>query len=349
MNYVDFRSDTVTMPTPAMRTAMANAQLGDDVYGEDPTINALQEQAAQLLGKEAALFVASGTMGNVASVLTHATRGEEVIMGVDSHIFNYEAGSVSTLGGVFPHPLPTDEHGCMDLAQVTKAIRPDDEHFTRTKLICVENSYGAKSGTPLPLAYLAGIHGIAQKHQLKVHMDGARFFNSAVALNLPASDIAQYADSVSFCLSKGLCCPVGSLICGTESFIREARRIRKSLGGGMRQAGVLAAPGIIALSEMIERLADDHTHAKQLAEGLAQIPGIQIKPEMVKTNIIFFELAEDVPYSAPQLAEKVRENAGILIGAESGKGFRAITHYWIQESDIINLLSAIREVLKLVV
>ncbi len=345
MNSIDFRSDTVTLPTPAMRQAMMEAPLGDDVYGEDPTVNALQEQAAALLGKEAGLLVASGTMGNVVSVLAHANRGDEAILGRDSHLLNAETGSLATLGGIVPQALSTDDAGQMDLAELSAAIRPDNEHYAHTQLICVENSYGSKCGAPLSLSYLAGIYDIAKKYNLKVHMDGARLFNAAVATNTAAADIVKYADSVSFCLSKGLSCPIGSVICGSEAFIKKARRIRKSLGGGMRQAGIFAAAGLVALSENIERLADDHAHAQLLANGLNQIPGIVIEPERIKTNIVMFELAAESPFTAAQLVAWAEEHAGIKFGAIGEKRFRAITHYWVGEREVNALLSAIREAL----
>ncbi|MCA9939820.1 MAG: low-specificity L-threonine aldolase [Anaerolineales bacterium] len=344
MDKIDFRSDTVTWPTPEMRRAMAEAPVGDDVYGEDPTVNHLEAMAAERVGKEAALFVASGTMGNLIAILTHAGRGDEAILGQDAHINCWEAGGMAALGGVIPYALPTDEWGRMDLAQVEAAIRPDDPHCPRTRLILVENSYGARNGAPVPLDYLAGIGAIARRHGLATHMDGARLFNAAVALGVPASTVTRSIDSVSFCLSKGLCAPVGSLLCGSAAFIRQARRVRKVLGGGMRQAGVLASAGIIALTYMVDRLALDHQNAAALARGLAQIPGIRLNPAQVRTNIVFFDLAPDAPLTAPQIAERLcRQN--IWIGAESERSFRVVTHYWIGPREIELLLSALEEIM----
>lgn len=344
MQKIDFRSDTVTIPTPTMREAMAKAPVGDDVYGEDPTVNELEALAAQMSGKEAALFVASGTMGNLTAILTHAQRGDEAILGADAHVFRWEAGGMSVLGGITPLPLPTDDQGRMDLGQIQAGIRWDDPHEPRSRLVLLENSYGAKNGYPLPLDYFAGVQAIAQEHGLVTHLDGARLFNAAVALNLPAQSITQYVDSVSFCLSKGLCAPVGSLLCGSRTFIHQARRVRKLLGGGMRQAGVLASAGIIALTQMIERLSDDHLHAQYLAQGLAQIPGIIISPEKIKTNIIFFQLAPEQPLTAPQVAERLRQE-NIWVGAEDRRTFRVVTHYWLGKMEINQLLSGLSQIL----
>ena len=272
MDRIDFRSDTVSWPTPKMREAMANAHVGDDVYGEDPTVNQLEALAAEKVGKEAGLFVSSGTMGNLIAILAHTTRGDEAIMGHDAHTIRSEAGGMATLGSVVPKPLPTDQFGKMDLDALNTAVSPDNEHFPNTSLILVENSYGMKQGYPIEPAYYEDMREIANQHELIVHMDGARLFNSAVAQNIPATEITQHIDTVTFCLSKGLSAPAGSVLCGDQAFIKKARRARKSLGGGMRQAGILAAAGIISLTEMIERLEDDHRRAKNLANGLATIP-----------------------------------------------------------------------------
>jgi threonine aldolase len=346
MQQLDFRSDTVTHPTPAMRQAMANAPLGDDVYGEDPTVNALETKAAAMLGKEAGLFVASGTMGNIASCLAHANRGEEAILGEDAHIYLWETGSLASLGGIVPHTLPTDELGRMDLTRVAEAVRGSDDHHPETKLICVENSYGAKNGMPVPLAYFAGIRQIADTHNLVVHMDGARLFNAATALGAPVADVVANVDSVSFCLSKGLCAPVGSIICGSRDFIRKARRVRKSLGGGMRQAGVLAAAGLIALDEIVPRLNEDHVRAQRLAQGLATIEGVVIDPACIQTNIVMFQLTKDVALQAWEVRKLVKENAGILLGSNGKNGFRACTHYWINDEAVDLLLSTLEEILR---
>lgn len=344
MDKIDFRSDTVTWPTPAMRQAMATAVVGDDVYSEDPTVRELEQLAAAKVGMEAALFVASGTMGNLAAILSHAGRGDEAIVGEDAHTYKWEAGGMAALGGVVPHPLRTDYAGRMALAEIQDAICEDDQHLPRSRLILLENSYGERGGYPIPPAYFANVKAIAAQHGLAVHLDGARLFNTAVALNFSATAITQHVNSVSFCLSKGLCAPVGSLLCGSADFIYRARRVRKQLGGGMRQAGVLAAAGIVALNEMIERLATDHAHAQQLAQGLAQIPGILIDPAQVKTNIIFFDLADEVPFSAGEITRALSAQ-NIWLGAPGPRRFRAVTHYWVGEVQVEQLLAGLRQLL----
>jgi len=345
MDRIDFRSDTVSWPTPAMREAMARARVGDDVYGEDPTVNELEALAAARVGKEAGLFVASGTMGNLVAVLAHAGRGDEAILGADCHIISWEAGSIAALGGVVPRPLPTDSFGRLDPAAVAGAVREDDPHLPQSRLVLVENSYGAKHGYPLPPAYFADIAAVARANRLAVHMDGARLFNAAVAQNIAAAEITRHVDSVTFCLSKGLCAPVGSVLCGSTAFIHRARRMRKALGGGMRQAGVLAAAGIVALNEMIERLGDDHANARRLAEGLARLPGVRVDVDRVRTNMVFFELADDVPLAAEEVADRLRETAGVWVGTNGPRGFRAVTHYWIDADDVRVFLSGLDDVL----
>lgn len=344
MDRIDFRSDTVSWPTPHMRAAMADAQVGDDVYGEDPTVNALEALAAAKLGKEAGLFVASGTMGNLVGLLTHAGRGDEVIIGQDNHVMMWEAGSVAAFGGIFPHVLPTDRYGRLNLESVDAAVRSDDPHLPRTRLIHVENSYGDKCGYPIAVDYFAAIRKIADRHNLAVHMDGARLFNAAVALDVDVSEITQHVDSVTFCLSKGLCAPVGSIICGSADFIYAARRTRKALGGGMRQAGILAAAGIVALNEMIERLSEDHRHARLLAEGLATIPGIQLDSDMVRTNMVFFSLTDEVMLPAKEITARL-EAENIWIGANGRRKFRVVTHYWINDDHVNRLIDTLRSIL----
>lgn len=346
MDRLDFRSDTVTWPTQAMRRAMAEARVGDDVYGEDPTVNALEEKAAAMVGMEAGLFVASGTMGNLVAILTHAGRGEEAIVGARSHTITYEAGGMAALGGVIPRVLPTDDYGQMDIDQLRKAIGDDDPHHARTRLILLENTFGAANGYPLPAAYFAAVSQIAREDGLSVHIDGARFFNAITALDIEAAAITQFADSLSFCLSKGLCAPVGSVLCGSHNFIHRARRARKILGGGMRQAGVLAAAGLIALDEMVPRLHEDHALARRLAEGLPQIPGLNLAGPEVKTNIVYFELNDNLTIDQEYVARRLREEANIWIDAFGPKNFRAVTHYWISARDVDQLLGVLRKILK---
>lgn len=342
MNIVDLRSDTVTKPTPAMWAAMANANVGDDVYGEDPTVNKLEAMAAERMGKEAALFVVSGTMGNLAALLAHCRRGDEAIIGDKSHTFLYEQGGMAALGGIMPHTVPNQMEGTLCLSDVRDAIRGDDDHFPRTRLICLENTSNTCNGTPLTPWYMARIADVAREHGVKIHVDGARIFNAAAALGVDARDLVKDADSVTFCLSKGLCAPVGSVLCGSRAFIQEARRARKVLGGGMRQAGVIAAAGVVALEQMTERLVEDHARAKRLAAGLADMPGVMVEP--VFTNILYFSLAPQVTLTTDEVAARLREY-GILINPRSGRTFRAVTHYWIDDEGIERTLKALREIL----
>lgn len=329
-----------------MREAMARAAIGDDVYGEDPTVNELEALAAEMTGKEAGLFVASGTMGNLVAILSHATRGEEAILGNDSHVFSWEAGSMAALGGVTPYPLPTDAIGRMNPAAIAAAVRDDDPHLPVTRLVLVENSYGGKHGYPLPPEYFAAVRAVADEFRLATHMDGARLFNAAVAQNLDARALTQHVDSVTFCLSKGLCAPVGSVVCGSREFIYKARRMRKALGGGMRQAGIIAAAGIVALNDMVDRLCDDHAHARLLAGGLAAMPGVVLDPDMVRTNMVFFELADDVPLSSGEIADSMAREANVYVGTNGPRGFRAVTHYWIGPEEVQTFLDALSTALK---
>ncbi len=342
MNIVDLRSDTVTKPTPAMWEAMANAEVGDDVYGEDPTVKKLEALAAERMGKEAAVFVVSGTMGNLAALLAHCQRGDEVIVGDKNHTFLYEQGGMAALGGIIPHTVPNQMEGTLCLSDVRDAIRGNDDHFPRTRLICLENTSNTCNGIPLTPWYMERIFEVAREHSLKIHVDGARIFNAAAALNVDVRELVKRADSVTFCLSKGLCAPVGSVLCGSAEFITEARRARKALGGGMRQAGVIAAAGVIALEQMTERLGEDHARAKRLAEGLAEMPTVMVEP--VFTNILYFSLAPQVTLTADEVAARLREY-GILIGPRSARTFRAVTHYWIDDEGIERTLKALREIL----
>jgi threonine aldolase len=345
MDKIDFRSDTVSWPTPAMRQAMANAPIGDDVYGEDPSVNELERLAAAKVGKEAGMFVASGTMGNLTAILAHATRGDEAIIGVNNHVYRSEAGGMAVLGGITSRVLPTDKFGRMDLAEVAAAVRADDPHYPRSRLICLENSYGAAAGYPIEPDYFAHMRQVADENNLAIHLDGARLFNAAVALNVDARQLTDPVDSVTFCLSKGLSAPVGSVVCGSAEFIHKARRVRKSVGGSMRQAGFMAAAGIVALHEMIERLADDHDHARLLAEGLSQIPGIEVDMELVKTNMVFFSLRRDVPCTANDIAQKLGEEANIWVGGRGPRHFRAVTHYWIGEAEVALFVETLSDIM----
>jgi threonine aldolase len=327
-----------------MRAAMANAELGDDVFGEDPTVNRLEEIAATRMNKPAALFVASGTMANLVALLTHCGRGDEVIVGDKAHSFINEVGGMAALGGIHPRPVPNQPDGTLALADIQNALRGDNVHWPRTRLIALENTHNACNGAPLAPAYLWSVHALAHARGLKIHTDGARIFNAAVALGVPVTELTRYTDTISFCLSKGLSAPVGSLLCGSREFIAEARRHRKMVGGGMRQAGVLAAAGIVALETMVERLADDHANARFFAEQLADIPGIELEPAQIKTNIVFFDVQPNV-VSAPELSRQL-ERAGVLILSMSETRLRAVTHYGIERADVEESLAAVRRVLQ---
>lgn len=340
MGPIDLRSDTLTLPSREMRAAMAEAELGDDVFAEDPTINRLQEMAAERLGKEAALFTASGTQSNLVALLTHCGRGAEVIVGEEAHILFFEQGGAWALGGIGLRPVRNDARGRLDLAEARAKIRPDDEHFPRTGLIAVENTHNRCGGTVLDEEDLASVRQLADDHGLPVHMDGARIFNAAIALGVSAASLAAYADSVCFSLSKGLGCPVGSVICGERDFIREARRNRKVLGGGMRQAGVLAAAGIYALENMVDRLSEDHENARLAADGLRELPGVRLDPEP-QTNLIYFSIEGwDTGVFVERLAAK-----GVLCFDEGRRRIRWVTHYGIGRGDIDEALARTRDVI----
>lgn len=332
-NFIDFRSDTVTLPTEEMRTAMFNAPLGDDVYGEDPTVNKLERIAAELLGKESAVFVPSGTMGNLSAILTHCGRGDELILGNLSHTFLYEAGGVSALGGIHPRTIPNQDDGTLDLKDIEDAIRGDDPHFPTTRLICLENTHNRCGGAVLTPEYTQAVAELAEENDLKVHLDGARIFNAAAALNVPAFELARPVNSVTFCLSKALCAPVGSVLCGTEKFIARARRARKILGGGMRQAGVIAAAGIVALETMVDRLSEDHIKARTLADGIDGLSGLHIEKVLRPSNMVYLKLSSQSGFSVTELVEKLRAE-GVLIGVAGKDRLRLVTHYWISEEDI---------------
>jgi len=340
MRTIDFRSDTQTLPSPNMLKAIQTAKLGDDVTHEDPTVNDLEKFGAELLGKEASVLVSSGTMGNLIGVLIHCNRGEEVIAGAMSHICRGEAGGVSVLGGVAIQPINTAPDGTLPIEDIESAIKPDDYHFPITKLISVENTHNATGGKPLTASYMNKIKSLAQKHNLKTHVDGARLFNAAIALETPVKELVRDAETVSICLSKGLSAPVGSLLCGSEEDIVKARRIRKMLGGGMRQAGIIAAAGKIALTEMVERLAEDHSNARKLALGLAEINGIEIEPEELPTNLVFFKVPEG---RSKEFATKLEEK-GIKVGEREDSRWRLVTHYGITSDDIDYSLEVINTV-----
>ena len=344
MKTIDLRSDTVTLPTPAMREAIYNAELGDDVFGEDPTTIRLEKMAAERMGKEAAMLVVSGTMGNLVCILTHCKRAEEVILGDRSHTFLYEAGGISALGGIHPHTITNQSDGTMRLEEIEAAIRDDNVHFPRTRLICLENTHNRCNGAALSLEYMKAVAELAKNRGLMVHLDGARIFNAAAALQVDVKELTCYADSVSFCLSKGLSAPVGSVICGSKEFVAEARRNRKVLGGGMRQCGIIAAAGITALDEMVDRIADDHANAQRLAQGIARIPGLFIEPERVQTNIVYFDIVSRQIKTEELLSQL--GNKGIKILLLGPSRFRAVTHYGINAEDIDFTLSALGEIME---
>ena len=337
---IDLRSDTVTKPSPEMRKAMANAEVGDDVYKGDPTVNKLEEKAAELFGKEDAIFVSSGTQGNLVSVLSQANRGDEILLGDICHIFGSEAGGVSVLGGVVMYPLKTNPDGTIDEERITEAVKPDDYHKPSTKLFAFENTHGGVSGMPISKESSDKMALAAKKAGLRVHMDGARIFNASVALNTSVKDLTEHVDSATFCLSKGLSCPVGSIIVGEKDQIAEARRIRKLLGSAMRQVGVLAACGIIALDNMIDRLADDHENAKKLAIGLSEISKVEINPDNIHTNLVKFKVPENKGFEG---SDKLKD-FGILING-SYTELRMVPHYGIESEHIDTTISSMSKVM----
>jgi threonine aldolase len=341
---IDLRSDTVTLPTAAMREAIYRAEVGDSMRGEDPTFNRLEDLAAERMGKAAALFVTSGTMGNLVAVLAHCERGDEMITGDLAHVFLYESGGASALGGIQPRPIPNQPDGTLLPDQIEAAVRPDAAHLPRSRLIALENSHNRCGGAAIPPDYFAAVREVADRNGLKVHLDGARLFNATVALGVDPREIVQHVDSITFCLSKGLSAPVGSLLCGDMDFIYRAHRVRQMLGGGLRQAGIVAAAGIVALETMVDRLAEDHVRARRLAEGIAAIPGFVIDAGSVQTNIVNFDLGEDVAITGPQVLDRLREK-GVLIIYAPERGFRAVTHCWIDDDDIETALAALGEVM----
>ncbi len=335
---VDLRSDTVTQPSPEMRRAIYEAELGDDVYRDDPTVNALEEKAAAMLGKEEGLFVTSGTQGNLVSMLAHAQRGEEVVVGDQSHIFRNEAGGASVLGSLFLFPIKTNEIGFLEPDDIRAATNPDDYHVPPTRLLCIENTHNHSNGQPLNQQQVRAMADAAREGGMLVHVDGARLFNAAISLGVDASELIEPVDSATFCLSKGLSCPIGSVVVGDSDFIDRARRWRKMLGAGMRQVGVVAAAGIYALDHMIERLAEDHDNASKLAFGLAEIEALRLNPDRVKTNIVYFNVP---PGSGRAISARMRER-GISV-SPGDPVMRMVTHYGISSEDIDYTLMAMRE------
>jgi len=345
MEPIDLRSDTVTKPTPEMREAMAEAEVGDDVFRDDPTVIHLEELAAGIVGKETALFVPSGTMGNLIALLVHCQRGEEAIVGSLSHIYLNEAGGMAALGGISPCPVQNQKDGTLALEDIRASIRSEDVHHPITRLICLENTQNICGGIPLTSEYTRQVGDLAREQGLRLHVDGARIFNSAVAQNVSVRDLVDPADSVMFCLSKGLAAPVGSILAGSQKFINRARHVRKMLGGGMRQVGILAAAGIISLEKMTKRLADDHLRARKLAEGLRQNLGVLLDPGSPHTNMIYFNLADHVKENAQAVTEKMKEH-GVLLDPDGSRRFRLVTHYWIDDDAVEKAVHAFDRVLR---
>ncbi|MDQ3614077.1 MAG: low-specificity L-threonine aldolase [Chloroflexota bacterium] len=335
---LDFRSDTITRPTAAMRQAMADAIVGDDQYGEDPTVNRLEALAAQMVGKEAAVYVPSGTMGNVSAMMARCGRGDEAILGDESHIYWFESGSPAALGGITQFILPTEVDGTIDPTRIELAIRVDRSGYPRTQVICIENTHNRRSGRVLPLSYMREVAQISSRHNVPVHLDGARIFNAAAALGVGVPEITAHVDSVQFCLSKALAAPVGSVVAGSADFIERVRRQRKLLGGAMRQAGVIAAAGIVALETMVDRLPEDHVRAKRLAASLARIAGVTLDPEGVQTNIVVFQV--DGSIDQTELAERLKER-GLLVSNYGAVGLRMVTHVDVDDADVDKALDII--------
>ena len=340
---IDLRSDTVTLPSPEMREVIVKAEVGDDVYGEDPSVNQLEAESARLLGKEAALFIPSGTMGNLAAVLTHCERGSEIILGNKAHIFLNEAGGVAALGGIHSHTIPNQKDGTLKLEDIKNAIRWEDIHHPRTRLICLENTHNMCGGVALGVEYTQTVGEIAREHQLKLHLDGARIFNASAALDVDPADLVEPVDSVMFCLSKGLGAPVGSILSGDAEFILQARKIRKMLGGGMRQAGLVAAAGLYALKNHLPLLKEDQRRARDLARGLVVMKGISLMDEVPPSNMVYINLEPVLPFNAVQLKVKLKEKK-ILIGIEGERQIRLVTHLWITDENIKEVIQVFEEI-----
>ena len=344
METIDLRSDTVTKPTPEMRAAMAAAEVGDDVYGDDPTTNRLQAMAAEMLGKEASLFVPSGTMGNLLALLVHCQRGDEAIVGASSHIYLNEAGGMAALGGIQACPIKNQPDGTLALDEIKASIRSEDQHHPITRLLCIENTQNICGGVPLTSEYTRQVGELARSNGLRLHIDGARIFNSAVAQGVPVRELVDPADSVMFCLSKGLASPVGSMLVGSRAFIKRAHHLRKMLGGGMRQVGVLAAAGIISLQSMIERLEDDHMRARKLAEGLGRIEGIEVDEGSPHTNMVYLNLGYAVKPDASEVTFRLKAQ-NVLVDPDGPRRFRLVTHCWIDDEGVDRAVAAFKEVL----
>jgi len=351
---IDLRSDTVTMPTDEMLKAITSAKLGDDVFCEDPTVNKLEEKAANIMGKEAGLLVPSGTMGNLVSILTHCDRGTEILLGNKSHTFYYEAGGISAFGGIHSRQLVNQSDGTIKIEDIKSAIRMDNIHFPKTSAISLENTHNLCNGSPLLPEYVQDVAHITHDNSMKLHIDGARIFNAAVALNVDVKDLVVDADSVTFCLSKGLSSPVGSIICGNEEFIYYARRNRKALGGGMRQAGIIAAAGIVSLDKMINQIREDHNNAQLLSEGIANIEGLSIDREHIKSNILYFDIKKEKTRS-PKLAKQTPDNNlypfdiildNVYFLETSPSRFRLVTHYGINGQDVEKTLGILKQMVK---
>ena len=340
---IDLRSDTVTLPSNDMRHAIANAELGDDVFQEDPTVNNLETAAAELMGKEDAILVPSGTMGNLASLLVHCERGTELLLGDKSHTFIYEAGGISAFGGIHSRQLKNKDDGTIDFEEIKAAVRVDNVHFPKTSAISLENTHNTCNGSPLSLDYLQLVSDIAKENDLKLHIDGARIFNAAVALGVDVKELVKDADSVTFCLSKGLAAPVGSVVCGSEKFIYKVRRNRKALGGGMRQAGILAAAGLFAIKAMLDQIKKDHNNAQRLAMGITQIDGLSLDISRVQSNIIYFSLT--TPKLKGESLVSSMEKEGVKFFETSPNRFRLVTHYGVSGEDVVSTLDCFQKVL----
>ena len=340
---IDLRSDTVTLPNEDMRRSIFEARVGDDVLQEDPTIQKLEQNASNLLGKEAGLFIPSGTMGNLISFLVHCPRGTEAILGNKSHTFIYEAGGISSFGGIHSHQLNNNEDGTIDLDDIENAVRKDNVHFPRTSLISLENTHNMCFGTPITGDYIELVSNIAKENGIKIHIDGARLFNAAVALDIDVKELVKDVDSVTFCLSKGLSAPVGSVLCGNKNFIHEARRIRKALGGGMRQAGIIAAAGLVSLGKMISQLKVDHENAKRLADGISTISGLSVNTKKVYSNILYFSVDESI-MKGSELVQKMGQH-NVKFFEVSPNRFRLVTHSNISSDNVNTTLELFETIL----